>query len=213
MPEETTRTDQATSEKVKEVERSTRSYSKHQASRNTKQVDDQSESKSQTQACGKMRRKHLKKLDEASRPRPAKRQAKSKISEVEGRKLPKDASVNKDHHKPTEARRQSTTDFSLKSSTDQGTSKGGMTVSKTRLPTNKPNAHRQAVYRDTLRSRPRHPLRSRPKSLLRSQPVKSYQQAKSPLGYSLPRHTLRSRPRSLPRSQPVKSARSQPRFY
>ena len=67
-------------------------------------------------------------------------------------------------------------------------------------PTDKPKAHREAVYRDTLRSRPR--------SLLRSRPVKSYRQAKSPPRCSLPRRAPRSRPRSLPRSRPAKSTKS-----
>jgi len=56
----------------KEVERSTRSQSKHQASWHTKEVNDQSVSKSLAKACGKMRRKQVLKLDKASRPRPAK---------------------------------------------------------------------------------------------------------------------------------------------
>ena len=72
-------------------------------------------------------------------------------------------------------------------------------------PTDKPKAHREAVYWDTLRSRP--------ESLLISRPVKSYRQAKSPPGYSQPRHAPRSRPRSLLRSRPLKSTTSQPRFY
>jgi len=80
--------------------------------------------------------------------------------------------------------------FESKSSTEQRTSKGGMTVSKMR-PTDKPKAHREAVYRDTLRSRPR--------SLPRSRPVKSYRQAKSPPGCNL---------LSRPRSRPAKSTKS-----
>jgi len=66
-----------------------------------------------------MRRKQVEKLHEASRPRPATRQGKSKTSEIQRRRLSKDASVNKDHekstevHKSTEPRRQKTIDLSL----------------------------------------------------------------------------------------------------
>jgi len=105
-----------------------------------------------------------------SRPRPAKRQAKSKTSEIQRRRLPKDTSVNKDHqkstevHKSTKPRPQSTTDLSLSRRRSNELQKGGY-VSKMR-PTDKPKAHRDAVYRDTLRSRP----------------VKYYRQAKKPTG-------------------------------
>ena len=67
-------------------------------------------------------------------------------------------------------------------------------------PIDKPKAQQEAVYRDTLRCRPR--------SLLRSRPVKSNRQAKRPPGCSLPRRAPRSRPRSLPRYRPAKSTES-----
>jgi len=44
----------------KEVEWSTQSKSKHEASRNTKQVNDQSQSKRMAKASGKMRQKQAK---------------------------------------------------------------------------------------------------------------------------------------------------------
>jgi len=64
-------------------------------------------------------------------------------------------------------------------------------------PTDKRKAHREAVYRATLRSRP----------------ANSYWQAKSPPGCSLPRHTPRHAPRHAPRSRPSSLPRSRPRFY
>jgi len=76
-----------------------------------------------------------------SRPRPARRQAKSKTSEIQRRRLLKDASLNKDHPKSTgssEVYRNTTAinnRIQSKSSTEQRTSKGGMTVSKCVLPT------------------------------------------------------------------------------
>jgi len=107
-----------------------RSPNRGKASRNMKLVEARSiwkhqagqwpsESNSKAKASGKMRREQVQKWDKASWPRPAKRQAKLKTSEVQRRRLPKDASVNKGHqkstevHKSTELRWQSTTDLSL----------------------------------------------------------------------------------------------------
>jgi len=55
---------------AKEVE--TLSLLKHEARRNTQQINDQCESKSKAKECGKMRGKQMETLDEASQPRPAK---------------------------------------------------------------------------------------------------------------------------------------------
>jgi hypothetical protein len=99
---QTTRTDQAKSEKVKRSQKVITKLVETPTSRNTKQVNAQSESKSKAKACGKMRQKQVEKLDEASQPKPAKRQAKSKTSEVQRPRLPNDASVNEDQQKSTE---------------------------------------------------------------------------------------------------------------
>jgi hypothetical protein len=136
---QTTRTDQAKFEKVKRSRQvntklvETPSKSKHQAGQCPKRVKKQGQSmwKNVTKASAKMRRKQVEKLDEPSRPRPAKRQAKSKTSEVQRRRLPKDASVNKDHqkstklHKSTEPRQQSTTNLSLSHRRSNELQKGG----------------------------------------------------------------------------------------
>jgi len=114
----------------KEVKGSTQSKWKHEASRTTKQVKKKGQSKwkNEMKASGKMRR------SKRSRPSPAKRQAKSKTSEIQRRKLPKDASVIKDHQKSTGSSYVYRTTgainnrFESKSSTEQRTSKGGMTV-------------------------------------------------------------------------------------
>jgi len=96
---------QFTAKAERVVERSTQCKSKHEASRNTKQVKRKGQSKwknetkasanNDMKASGKMRR------SKGSRPRPGKRQAKSKTSEIQRRRLLKDASVNKDHQKST----------------------------------------------------------------------------------------------------------------
>ena len=97
----------AKAQRQRQREQTKQSLKRRKASRNTKQVNNQSESKK-----GQSKWKNDMKQ--------AKRQAKLKTSEIQRRKLPKDASVNKDHQKPTEvhqsteARRQSTTDLSLR---------------------------------------------------------------------------------------------------
>jgi len=83
--------------------------------------------------------KQMEKWEKASRPRPAKRQAKSKTCEVQRRRLPKDASVNNDHqqstevHKSTEPRRESTTNMSLSRRRSNELPKGGWPCQKCAL--------------------------------------------------------------------------------
>jgi len=71
----------------------TRCKSKHEASQNTKQVNKQSESKKgQTKWKNEMKQA---KRDEISQPGPAKRQAKSKTSKVQRRRIRNTASASK----------------------------------------------------------------------------------------------------------------------
>ena len=140
---QTTRTDQVNSEKVKRSRKvntkvvETPSKSKHQAGHWPKWGKKQSESKlkNDTQWSTKMRWKQVEKLDEASRPNPAKTKAKSNTSEVQRWRLPKDVSGNKDQekstevYKSTEPRRQSSTDLRL-SHRRSNELQRGMTMSK-----------------------------------------------------------------------------------
>ena len=79
-----------------------------------------------------------------------------------------------------------------------------MTVSKMR-PTDKPKAHREAVYRGRLRCRPR--------NLPRSRPVKSYRQAKSPLGCNLLRRTEKSTEKSTEKLTEMSTEKSTSKVY
>jgi len=102
----------------------------------TKQVD-------QDQAKNQQSRRSLKSRDEGCRKmlrsttRPTE-QDHQKYTEVQ-----KSTEV----HQSTELRRQSTTDLSLSRRRSNDLQKWGMTVSKMH-PTDKPTAHREAVYRD-----------------------------------------------------------------
>jgi len=131
----------AKAQSQRQWEQTKRSPKRRKASRNTKQVNNHSESQK-----GQSKWKN--------KTKQAKRQAKPKTSEIQRRRLPKDVSVNKDHqkctevHKSTEARRQSTTDLSLSRRRSNELQKGRWPCQKTR-PTDTPKAHREAVYRDT----------------------------------------------------------------
>jgi len=177
----------AKAQSQRQPEQTKRTPKRRKASRNTKQVSNQSESKK-----GQSKWKN--------ETKQAKRQAKSQTSEIQRRRLPKDASVNKDHLKSTEvlksaeARRQSTTDWGLSRRRSNKLQKGGWPCQNASyrqaksppggsLPrhwevdrevyrevdqpshTDKPKAHRDAIYWDALSSRPR--------SLPRSWPAKS----------------------------------------
>jgi len=193
---QTTRTFQAKSEKVKRCWKvntklvETRSKSKHKTGQWPKRVKKQGQSmwKNKTKARAKMTQRQVKKLDEASRPRPAQRQAKSKTSEVLRQRQPKAVSVNKETswrgsrkvYQSSSVYRTTTAInilFESKSSMGQRTSKEGMTMSK--------NTSYWQAKSPPGGSLPRHTLRSRPRSLLRSRPVKSYHEAKNPLGWNL----------------------------
>jgi len=147
---------------------------------------DESKCKNEMKASGK--------LDEASQPRPAKKQAMSKTSEVQRPRLLKDVLVNKDQqkstevHKSTEPRRQSTTNFRLSRRRSNELQKWGW-LCHTMRPTDKPHAHRDAIYWVAPGSRPR--------SLLRSRPARSTMSTKIRLKPPIESPT-RSRPWSLP---------------
>jgi len=165
--------------------------SKHDVGQWPKQVkqNGQCKWKNGTNASARIRRSKW------SRPRAAKTQAKSKTPEIQGRRLPKDASVNKDHPKYTRSSwlYQTTwaiiNHFESKSSMEQPTSKWGMTVSKM-CPTDKPKpTWRQSTKTQTEKLTKKCIEKSTSQVLLTSQ--------STPRGI-LPRH----RPTSWP-SQPT----------
>ena len=126
--------------------------------------------KNETKASAKMRQKQVEKLDGASRPRPAKRQTKLKTSEIQRRRLPKDALVNKDRqmstevYKSTEAQQQSTADLSLSPRRSNELQEGGWPCQKCILPISRKPTRRQStethwefargVYREVDQSSP-----------------------------------------------------------
>ena len=199
-PEDTTRADQA---KFTMAKRSLRVND--EASRNTKLVETGSRSKNQAgqwpkrvkrkaKASGKIRREQVQKWVKANRPRPAKRQTKSKTSEVQRRGLPKDSFVNKDQHHSSEVYRTTSpinTSFESKLSTEQRTSNWAMTLSK--------NASYRQAKSPGGQSTDTHTQQSTEKST-ESWPVKSYRQAKSS-------------PESVYWEVDQQSSTSRPRFY
>jgi len=142
-------------------------------------------------ASGKLRREKVQTWDEASevdqdQPK-GKRSRRPPKSRDEGSwKTCQSTKITKSLlkvHKSTEPQWQSTTELSLSLPRSNELEKGGWRCQKM-CPTNKSKAHLEAVYWDTLRSRPR--------SLPRSRPVKSYREAKSPPGCNLLRCTEKS---------------------
>jgi len=184
------RTDRAKSEKAKRSRRV-----------NAKQVE--TRSKSNHEAGQKERPKQLQKWDESKWKNETK-QAKStktsqKTSEVEDLRNPETKAAKSrvgqqrspkstEVHKSTEPRRQSTTDLSLSRRWSNELQKGGWPCQKMR-PTDKPNAHRDAIYWDAPRSQPG--------SLSRSQPARPTKSTKILLKPPIERAT-RSRLWSLP---------------
>jgi hypothetical protein len=133
----------ARAQRQSQREQTKRSPKRQKAIRNTKQVNNQRESKK-----GQSKWKN--------ETKQAKRQAQSKTCEVHRRRIPNKASVNKETYrmgspKVYRATMAINNRFESKLTTEQRTSKGGMTVSKMRpndnqvLPTIR-QAHRDAVY-------------------------------------------------------------------
>jgi hypothetical protein len=133
----------ARAQRQRQRELTKRSRKRRKASRNTKQVNNQSKSNK-----GQSKWKN--------ETKQAKRQGKSKTSKVQRRRIPNKSLVNKETYrtgspKVYRAMMAINTRFESKSSTEQLTSKGGMTVSKMRPNDNQVlpairQAHRDAVY-------------------------------------------------------------------
>lgn len=86
----------------KEAEVSTQSKSKHEAIRNTKQVNDHRESKEWTKQVEKLdKTKCQNETKHAKSTITSQKTSEVETSKVQGPRLPKDASVNKDHQKST----------------------------------------------------------------------------------------------------------------
>ena len=111
----------ARAQRQRQRDQTKRSPKRRKASRNTKQVNNQSESKK-----GQSKWKN--------ETKQAKKEAKSKTSEVQRRRIPNKASVNKETYRTGSpivyrATMAINNGFESKSSAEQRTSKGGMTVS------------------------------------------------------------------------------------